>query len=223
MKKNKAKREIYPIYNFALLISILFVYTCTNNTEIDSKLVFRYNEHKNINSLDPIYAKDIANIWAVNQLFDGLVEMDSAMNIIPSIAKKWTISEDSKKYTFYIDTDIQFHPHPKLKNRKVTAHDFEYSFSRLIDPEIAAPGAWVLEKVKDFEAVNDSIFVINLKNPFNAFLGILTMKYCSVVPRVIVEFYGKEFRSNPIGTGPFRFKRWEENVKLVLRKNKNYF
>ena len=76
MKKNKAKREIYPIYNFALLISILFVYTCTNNTEIDSKLVFRYNEHKNINSLDPAFAKDIANIWAVNQLFNGLVEME---------------------------------------------------------------------------------------------------------------------------------------------------
>ena len=206
-----------------LILGLLFFSACEKNKIIDLDTVFRYNEHKNINSLDPIYAKDIANIWAVNQLFDGLVEMDSAMNIIPSIAKKWIISEDSKKYTFYIDTDIQFHPHPKLKNRKVTAHDFEYSFSRLIDPEIAAPGAWVLEKVKNFEAVNDSIFEINLKNPFNAFLGILTMKYCSVVPREIVEFYGEEFRSNPIGTGPFRFKRWEENVKLVLRKNKNYF
>mgnify|MGYP003336677447 FL=1 len=77
-------------------MGLLFFSACEKNKTIDLDTVFRYNEHKNINSLDPIYAKDIANIWAVNQLFDGLVEMDSAMNIIPSIAKKWTISEDSK-------------------------------------------------------------------------------------------------------------------------------
>ena len=49
------------------------------------------------------------------------------------------------------------------------------------------------------------------------------MKYCSVVPKKIVEFYGNDFRSNPVGTGPFKFKRWEENIKLVLRKNLDYF
>ena len=92
----------------------------------------------------------------------------------------------------------------------------------MIDPKIAAPGAWVLDKVESFSAVNDSIFEIKLKDPFNAFLGILTMKYCSVVPKDVVEFYGEKFRSNPIGTGPFKFKRWEENIKLVLRKNTEY-
>ena len=55
------------------------------------------------------------------------------------------------------------------------------------------------------------------------FLGILTMKYCSVVPKDIVEYYKEDFRSNPIGTGPFKFKRWEENIKLVLRRNNDYF
>ena len=49
------------------------------------------------------------------------------------------------------------------------------------------------------------------------------MKYCSVVPKEIVEHYGNDFRRNPIGTGPFKFKRWEENIKLVLRKNESYF
>ena len=49
------------------------------------------------------------------------------------------------------------------------------------------------------------------------------MKYCSVVPKEIVEHYGTDFRANPIGTGPFKFKRWEENIKLVFRKNINYF
>jgi peptide/nickel transport system substrate-binding protein len=49
------------------------------------------------------------------------------------------------------------------------------------------------------------------------------MKYCSVVPKEVVEYYGDDFRRNPIGTGPFKFKRWEENIKLVLRKNNEYF
>ena len=49
------------------------------------------------------------------------------------------------------------------------------------------------------------------------------MKYCSVVPKEIVKFYGEDFRSHPIGTGPFLFKRWSENNKLVFRKNNRYF
>ena len=51
----------------------------------------------------------------------------------------------------------------------------------------------------------------------------MSMRYCSVVPKEIVEYYGNDFRSNPIGTGPFKFKLWEENVKLVLRSNELYF
>ena len=70
---------------------------------------------------------------------------------------------------------------------------------------------------------NTITFTIKLKQPFPAFLGLLTMKYCSVVPKEIVEHYGTNFRANPIGTGPFKFKRWEENIKLVFSKNINYF
>ena len=207
-----------------LILSILVIFcSCKEKNSIDVSTVFRYNEHKNINSLDPIFAKDIANIQAVNQIFNGLVEMDNNLNVVPSIAKSWEISQNGKLYTFKIDTTVKFHPHPKLKKRNVTAYDFEYSFNRLIDPVNASPGRWVFDKVDKFKAKNDSIFEIELKFPFNAFLGILTMKYCSVVPKDIVEFYNDDFRSNPVGTGPFKFKRWEENIKLVLRKNNDYF
>ena len=206
------------------LIALLIIFTsCEERNSIDLNTVFRYNEHKNINSLDPIFAKDIANIQAVNQLFNGLVEMDKELNVVPSVAKSWKISENGKLYTFIINTSVEFHPHPSLEKRNVTAYDFEYSFKRLLDPKNASPGRWIFDKVDNFEAKNDSIFQIKLKNPFNAFLGLLTMKYCSVVPKNVVEFYDDDFRSNPIGTGPFKFKRWEENIKLVLRKNENYF
>lgn len=189
-------------------------------------LVFRYNEHKNISSLDPAFSKDNADIWATHQLFNGLVQMDDQLNVKPCIAKNWTITDSATTYTFNLRKDVYFHKHQLFGNdstRTATAHDFEYSFNRIKDKAIASPGSWVLNKVEEFSAVNDSTFQIKLKQPFPAFLGLLTMKYCSVVPKEIVNHYGSDFRSHPIGTGPFQFKRWEENIKLVFRKNNNYF
>jgi peptide/nickel transport system substrate-binding protein len=120
--------------------------------------------------------------------------------------------------------DVFFHDHELFKNgkgRKVTASDFEYSFNRLLDKAFAAPGAWVLGNVSSFSALNDSIFTIKLQKPFPAFLSLLSMQYCSVVPKEII--YGSDFNRNPIGTGPFKFQLWEDGVKLVFRKNPSYF
>ncbi len=208
-----------------ILIFFLLIVSC-DSKKINNESVFRYNEHKNIGSLDPAFSKDLADIWATNQLFNGLVEMDDSLNVKPSLAKNWQISNDALTYTFTLRDDVTFHNHVlfgKDSTRTVTSEDFLYSFNRLKDKKIASPGSWVLNKVETFYPVNDSIFEIKLKQPFPAFLGLLTMKYCSVVPKEIVEHYGNDFRSNPIGTGPFQFKRWEENLKLVFRKNPDYF
>ncbi len=217
-------RTIAPllvIYGMILFIS------CENeqNSSTDH-LVFRYNQHKNISSLDPAFSKDLADIWATHQLFNGLVQMDDHMKVVPAIAKGWSISETATEYTFNLRKDVYYHKHEHFgldSTRNVTAKDFEYSFNRIIDNDIASPGSWIFQKVESFKATNDSTFNIILKQPFPAFLGLLTMKYCSVVPREIVEKYESEFRSNPIGTGPFKFKRWEENIKLVFRRNPDYF
>ena len=212
---------------YKLIASVIFtlLIACNPKTKSDKDhLVFRYNEYKNINSLDPAFAKDNSAIWACNQLFNGLVQLDDNLNIQPDIAKSWTVSEDAKTYTFNLRNDVFFHEHKLFKNNKraVTAFDFEYSFDRLTDEKTASPGSNTLQQVSVYKAVNDSVFTIQLKQPFPAFLGVLTTKYCSVLPKEIVEHYGNDFRANPIGTGPFKFKRWEENIKLVLRKNKNY-
>tara|TARA_R110002124_G_scaffold2112_7_gene14053 strand:- start:7054 stop:8700 length:1647 start_codon:yes stop_codon:yes gene_type:complete len=189
-------------------------------------LVFRYNEHKNIGSLDPAFSKDLADIWATHQLFNGLVQMDDKLNVKPCIAKNWTVSDSATTYTFNLRKEVFFHKDKLFGNdstRTVKSSDFEYSFNRLKDKSIASPGSWVLNKVESFKALNEYTFQIKLKQPFPAFLGLLTMKYCSVVPKEIVEYYGNDFRSHPIGTGPFKFKRWEENIKLVFRRHNNYF
>ncbi len=207
-------------------IALLF-FSCGNNSNSNKDhLVFRYNEYANINTLDPAFSRTLQDNSINNQLFNGLVQLDDELNIKPCIAKSWSISEDAIMYTFNLRNDVRFHKHylfGKDSIRTVKAKDFEYSLNRLRDTKIAAPGSWVLKKVKDFKAINDTIFQIELKQPFPAFIGLLTMKYCSVVPKEIVEHYGNNFRANPIGTGPFKFKRWEENIKLILRRNNNYF
>lgn len=208
------------------IIAISCFISCNSNTSKKEHLVFRYNEYANINTLDPAFSRTLQDNSICNQLFNGLVQLDSDLNILPSIAKHWDVSVDGITYTFTLRNDVYFHKHHLLgkdSTRTVVAKDFEYSLNRLRDKKLAPPGSWVLNKVDDFKAINDSIFEMKLKQPFPAFIGLLTMKYCSVVPKEVVEYYGTEFRSHPIGTGPFKLKRWEENIKLVLRKNNRYF
>ena len=72
------------------------------------------------------------------------------------------------------------------KTRAVTAHDFAYSFDRLSDPAVGSPGGWVLLQVKSYQAIDQHTFQIKLKQTFPAFC-LLSMRYCSVVPKEVVE------------------------------------
>ncbi len=196
--------------------------------------MFYFNESAGISSLDPAFARDNANIWAVNQLFNGLVQTDSNMNITPCIAHSWEISGDGKVYTFHLRNDVYFHDDdvfPQHKGRKVVAADFIYSFNRLADPLVAASGSWVMGQVAVDEynkhlaisASDDSTLEIRLKKNHPPFISMLAMQYCCVVPGEAIIKYGKDFRSHPVGTGPFRFSYWKESEQLVLLRNEHYF
>lgn len=214
------------------LLFALFVISCSSTDEKkhDARTVFKYNEMGVITSLDPAKASSFENIWVVNQLFNGLVEMSDELCVEPSIAKSWEISPDGLTYKFKLRDDVFFHDNKNFKDgkgRKVTANDFVFSFNRLLDPKISN-ATTLLTNIdnkggKAFEAPDDNTFVIHMEKPFAPFLGILTMKYFSVVPKEVIERSGDDFRRNPCGTGPFTFKMWEEGSKLVFIKNLNYF
>jgi len=220
---------------FFLLISSSLVWGCNPPSDKSKgKSVFRYNEASGISSLDPAFAKGQADIWACNQLYNGLVQINDALEAIPAIAHHWEISENGTLYTFHLRRDVYFHDDPNFENgkgRKVTAHDFLFSFNRILDPAIASPGNWVFNSVAfdsstssyGFKAVNDSTFTIQLSKPFPPFIGLLTSLYCSVVPSEVVKHYGKDFRQHPVGTGPFKFSLWEERTNLIFLKNEKYF
>ena len=206
-------------------IFLLLIFLACNKEYDNSNLnIFRYNESSGITTLDPIYSSNQANIWAVNQLFNGLVQLDKSLKIQPCIAKSWEISNNAREYIFKLRNDINFHNHKEFNNgfsRVVNAFDVEYSYNRLLDKKLASPGSWVLSNVQNFSALNDSTFKIVLIKPFPAFLSLLTMQYCSIVPKEIVEL--GDFDKNPIGTGPFKFQIWKDGVKMVFRKNNFYF
>ena len=209
-------------------VLILFVFVSCGTKRSDNKNVFCYNESNGITSLDPAFARDLEIMWATNQLFDGLVELNDSLQIVPSVAKSFSISEDLLTYTFLIRNDVRFHNNPCFpseQGRKVVASDLVYSFNRILDNAVASPGKWIFEKVNDhgFSAPNDSTFIIQLKEPFSPFLGLLTTQYANIVPHEAVEMYGTDFRNHPVGCGPFQFAFWYENVALVFHKNPNYF
>lgn len=217
-------RHLNPVL---FCISVLLFFTnCSEKQSIDDSKIFRLNRYDNISSLDPTFARTQANNWVCNLMYNGLVKLNDSLQIVPDLAEKWEISEDGKTYTFTLRNDVFFHKHPsfgKDSTRTVNAGDFVYSFDRLTDPKVGGAGSWVMNNVDSYQVLNDSVFQIKLKEAFPPFLGLLSMKYCSVVPMEIFRNGQEEFRKNPIGTGPFKFQFWEDNVKLVLRKNPLYF
>lgn len=210
-------------------IALFMLAACYNRKNNDQD-IFHYNEYNGIASLDPAFAKSQSTMWPAHQLFNTLVEIDDSLRIIPSLAKTWEVSTDRREFIFHLRDDVYFHDDaafPGGKGRKLTAKDVEYSFYRILDPATASPGAWIFNRKVDtldaFKALDDTTFRLRLIQPYHPILGILSMQYCSVVPREAVEKYGKDFRRHPVGSGPFRFIAWEEGQALILKKHPRYF
>lgn len=203
----------------------------------DEKRVFRYNQPEALTSLDPAFARNQANTWAVSQLYNGLLALDSTLQPAPALARRYQISPDGLTYTFWLRRGVRFHDSESFagsQGRAVAAADFVYSFKRLLDTKTASPGGWIFRgkvledkdgSISDtcFVAANDSTLRIHLKAPFLPFLSILTMPYAYVVPHEAVEKYGKDFREHPVGTGPFQFKLWDEGNVLLYERNPSYW
>ena len=182
-------------------------------------------------TLDPAKATDIYSVTIIQQIFDGLLTFDKELNLVPAIARSWKISRDGKTYTFFLKRGVRFH-----NGREVTAEDFVYSFTRIIDPRTGSPGAALFEKVlgakefregkagavKGLKALSKYVLEIKLTEPFAPFLTLLGMYTPKVIPKEEVERWGDDFGRHPVGTGPFRLSSWEGD-RIVLEANRDYF
>jgi peptide/nickel transport system substrate-binding protein/oligopeptide transport system substrate-binding protein len=181
-------------------------------------------------TLDPSLSTDIYAVTLIQQIYDGLVQFDQNLNVMPALATSWTVSRDRLTYTFTLRKDARFH-----NGRSVTADDFVYSFTRILDPKQESSALNFFERVKGaaayrngeskevtgLKALDAHTFEVTIDEPYAPFLSVLAMISSKVVPKEEVKRWGKQFGYHPVGTGPFRLESWDED-RIVLRANHDY-
>jgi len=186
----------------------------------------------NPSTLDPALIADIYGFVVSQQIFDGLVQYDGSLTIVPAIAESWKGSRDGLEWIFYLRKGVKFH-----NGREVTADDVVYSFTRILDPKTNSKAAEVFLKVKGakdfidgrtrtvqgFRADDRYTVRIELVDASAPFVASLAMGYIKIVPREAVEASGPGFGLNPVGTGPFKFLHWKKDEEISLEANTDYY
>ncbi len=186
----------------------------------------------NPSTLDPALIADTYGFTVAQQIFDGLVQYDGSLTIIPAIAQSWKGSRDGLTWLFFLRKGVKFH-----NGREVVADDVVYSFTRILDPKTKSKAAEVFLKVKgakDFvegraktvqglHALDRYTVRIELAEASAPFVASLAMGYIKIVPREAIEELGPAFGLRPVGTGPFKFVRWKKDEEIVLEANQDYY
>jgi oligopeptide transport system substrate-binding protein len=183
-------------------------------------------------TLDPARISDIYGLSVAQQIFDGLVEFDHTLTIVPAIAQYWKATRDGLTWTFTLRPGVKFH-----HGRDVTAEDVVYSLTRLLDPRVKSAAADLFANIhgaREFRegraatvsgitALDAATVRIVLDEVQAPLVSMLAIGYAKIVPRKRASEEGEAFGLAPIGTGPFRFERWERGREIVLRANRDYF
>lgn len=185
--------------------------------------------------LDP---KNHSIYYVLEQLYDGLVRLDNNYNVVPALAEYWVISGEGRICTFTLRKGVRFH-----HGREMTADDVKFSLERLLRKEpnafyaqyflnkvVGAEAFWAgkAAEVTGFRARDRYTFEIEWRDPYVSGLYLLSMPFCKVLPRDLVESEGQGFFRKPSGTGAFRFDNYLRDSRLDivgvrLRKNPDYF
>jgi oligopeptide transport system substrate-binding protein len=200
----------------------------------------------NPNGLDPVIINSKLADDIALQVYDRLISFDSSLGVIPEAASSWEISEDGKQYIFHIRRDIRFHDNQCFKagkGRLMTAKDIEYSLIRACDPKARTVHYWAfkdkvlganefyegrvtgkqLSSFEGIKALNDSTLQITLLRAYSPFLLLLANSLGCIVPKEAVEYYGRNFFQNPVGTGPFIFEEWRPDISMSFKRNPHYW
>jgi len=170
-------------------------------------------------TLDPQLVTDQASIEICIKVFDTLVHFaPGTTEIEPGLAKSWDVSDDGLEYTFYLREGVKFH-----NGRNMTADDVKYSFDRLVSEELASPRATFASEISDVTVVNATTVKLTLEYPFIPFLSKLAYPSFAPLPQEEVEAAGEDWSKNPVGTGPFKFVKWDAGSVVVIEAFDDYW
>ncbi|RMF89523.1 MAG: ABC transporter substrate-binding protein [Nitrospinota bacterium] len=217
-----------------VLLSLTLLWTGGNALAATPKYggTYRFPLSTDPPTLDPAQITDTTSHSVASEIFNALVRYDENLRLVPDIATRWEISPDKRTYTFYLRKGVKFH-----NGRECTAQDFRYTFERVLNPATHSPRTGFIDRlqgakeymqgkadrVTGITVVDDYTLKLTLEKPFTLFLHLLAYSSNYVVPREVVERYGKDFTSHPVGTGPFRFVEWKHDDHILLEANPEYF
>jgi ABC-type transport system substrate-binding protein len=183
-------------------------------------------------SLDPALATDITTGVLTALMYDNLVQFGVKSEIEPALAESWQVSEDGKTYTFVLRDDVTF-----WDGSALTADDVSYSFHRVLAPETASSQVWLLEPIKGAVAymqgnadnidgikiVNDYQLVLEMETSFSPFLGFLCAPATAIVAKPDSQNAPRDYKTDPLGTGPWIFDSWQADRQIKLKKFESYY
>src|SRR6266851_890938 len=168
-------------------------------------------------SLDTQKTSLTALFHVTEHIYSGLVRLKPDLTVEPDLAEKWDISADGKTYTFTLRKGVKFH-----SGKPLVAADVKYTFERLVDKATASPNAGRLASVDSIATPDESTVVLMLKKADASFLTNLTAPETVIINKDAVDKYG-DLTKNADGTGPFKFKEYVPNTRVVLERNADYF
>ncbi|WP_064603590.1 peptide ABC transporter substrate-binding protein [Photobacterium sp. J15] len=208
----------------------------TNVTLSDIQEIVRGNGDE-VPTLDPAFSSDTSSSRVIQDMFEGLVSQDGDGNIIPALATGWKKSDDAKVYTFSLRKGAKW-----SNGEPVTAHDFEYSFKRVIDPATGSNYAWYYTMAhilnadsiseskmpKDelgVKALDDLTLQIMLDKPVPYFEKMLAHPSMFPVYRKVVEKYGDAWTKpeHIVTNSAYKLSKWVINERIVLERNPAYW
>jgi len=174
-----------------------------------------------LTGIDPHVSSGLQAYRVVGNLFNGLLTTDSAMNFVPELAESWEILENSKVYVFHLRKGVKFHD-----GTDFDAEVVRWNYQRIIDPEEKALDAPFYSIVEAVEAIDAHTVKFTLKHPSRTLLPVLAayrVGSAQMSPAAYKRWGKEEVRLHPVGTGPFKLARWDQNLIIVLEKNPHYF